>query len=56
VKLDKTLENAYTKAFRATKVSYIAEQGARDMLDHDSGVAEELKKRLANDPEFAASP
>jgi hypothetical protein len=35
---------------------YVAEQVARDMLAHNPAVAEEFKKRLASDPEFAASP
>jgi hypothetical protein len=35
---------------------YVAEQVAADMLAHDPQVAELFRKRLAEDPEFAANP
>jgi hypothetical protein len=35
---------------------YVAEDVARDILARDPGAAAEFKKKLAEDPEFAASP
>jgi hypothetical protein len=35
---------------------YVAEQVGTDMLAHDPKVAAAFKKRLADDPAFAASP
>jgi hypothetical protein len=35
---------------------YVAEQVGAGMLAHDPAVAADFKKRLAEDPQFAASP
>jgi hypothetical protein len=35
---------------------YVAEQVAEDMLAHDPRVAEAFRKKIAEDPAFAASP
>jgi murein tripeptide amidase MpaA len=48
----------FNTAFEAKEYMepYVAEQVAQDMLAHDPALAEVFSKRLAQDPEFAASP
>jgi hypothetical protein len=48
----------FDPAFEAKEYmeDYVAEQVGADMLARDPGVAAEFKKRLAEDPQFAASP
>ena len=48
----------FNTAFEAKEYMepYVAEQVALDLLAHDPRVAEAFKKRLAEDPQFAASP
>jgi hypothetical protein len=48
----------FNTAFEAKEYMepYVAEQVAADMLAHDPQVAADFRKRLAEDPQFAASP
>jgi hypothetical protein len=48
----------FATAFEAKEYMepYVAEQVGADMLAHDPAIAVEFKKRLAEDPQFAASP
>ncbi|MDB6092028.1 MAG: peptidase [Gammaproteobacteria bacterium] len=48
----------FNTAFEAKEYMepYVAEQVAADLLAHDAQVAAAFKKRLADDPQFAASP
>jgi len=48
----------YNTAFETKEYlePYVAEQIARDMLAKDPAVAAEFKRKLANEPEFAANP
>ena len=48
----------FNTAFEAKEYMepYVAEQVGLELLAHDPQVAEEFKKRLAEDPQFAASP
>lgn len=48
----------FNTAFEAKEYMepYVAEQVAQDMLAHDPAVAEAFRKRVGEDPEFAANP
>jgi hypothetical protein len=48
----------FATAFEAKEYMepYVAEQIGADMLAHDPAIAADFKKRLDEDPQFAASP